>query len=262
MSSTTQYRCEENVVTLLESAKLSLNGLRFVHATYHHLDNHPGWTPSHMSLKPTMTDSRICTVLAAELCATTGTPGANDISMIRKGIEDVEGRNLFQHLELDRRKVRFRYSKQMAEATQHFKNAKFAILDCDEIARLRSPWDVLFYTRASMVTRQDWPVFSLPRICPVSEPWKETKRTWLAAACRVGERLNQHYVVIPELDAKREHVTGVRVKIVHGRSKWSKGKIFPRYAIEPVCVVAHGKAETLSREKLRHRRDWSKATGP
>ena len=86
MSRPSEYRCEEKVVTLLEQAKLSLNALRFVHATYHHLDNNPGWTPSHMSLKPTPTDDRICTVLAAELCAATATPGANDISMIHEGI--------------------------------------------------------------------------------------------------------------------------------------------------------------------------------
>ena len=262
MSRPSEYRCEEKVVTLLEQAKLSLNALRFVHATYHHLDNNPGWTPSHMSLKPTPTDDRICTVLAAELCAATATPGANDISMIHEGINGVAEHNLFQHLQLDGRKVRFRYSKHMAEAAQPLMKSRFVFLDCDLIARMRSPWQVLFYTRAAMVTRQDRPIFYIPRVCPVSEPWSDTKRTWLAAAARVGQMLDQKYVIIPELDARREKVTGVRVKIVHGATKWSKGKLFPRYATEPVCVVAHGKACTLSRGELKQRIEWTRATGP
>lgn len=262
MSSPSQYRCEEKVVTLLENAKLSLNALRFVHATYHHLDNNPGWTPSHMSLKATPTDDRICTVLAAELCAATAAPGANDISMIHDGIEGVAQHNLFQHLQLDGRRLRFRYSKHMAEATQPLQKGRFVFLDCDRIARMRSPSQVLFYTRAAMVTRQEHPIFHIPRVCPVFEPWCDTKRTWLAAAARVGQILDQEYVIIPELDARREKVTGVRVKIVHGATKWSKGKLFPRYSIQPVGVVAHGKASTLSRRELKRRMDWTRATGP
>lgn len=42
MSGPNKYRCEEDVVRLLENTKLSVDGLRLVHAMYHYLDNHPG----------------------------------------------------------------------------------------------------------------------------------------------------------------------------------------------------------------------------
>lgn len=262
MSSPSQYRCEEKVVHLLENKNLSLNALRLVHATYHHLDNHVGWTAATMALPTKPHDDRVCTVLCAELCATTGTPGANDIAMVREGVRDLAGTGLFHTLELDGRKLRFRFSKTLADATQRMKKPRFAILDCDVIARLRTAHQVLFYTRAEMVTRQRRPLFYLPRVCPNSEPWSDTKRTWLSTASRVGKHLGQDYIFIPELDARREKVCAVKVKIVHPRTTWSAGKLYPRRAIEPISVAAQGMVNTLTRRELQMRRDWTRITCP
>jgi hypothetical protein len=262
MSSPTQYRCEEKVVNLLENKNLSLNALRLVHAAYHHLDNHVGWTPATMALPAKPDDDRVCTVLCAELCATTGTPGANDIRMVREGVRDLEGTGLFQTLELDGRKLRFRFSKTLADATQRMKKPRFAILECDLIAKLRTPWQVLFYTQAEMVTRQQRPMFYLPRVCPIYEPWSDTKRTWLSTASCVGKHLGQDYIFIPELDAKRDSVVAVKVKITHQRTNWSVGKLSPKRAIEPISVAAQAKSNTLTRQELDMRRDWTQVTGP
>ena len=262
MSSPRHYRCEEKVVQLLEKKKLSLNALRLVHATYHHLDNHPGWTPSHMKLTDKFGNERICTALCSILCATTGSPGANDISMIRQGMRDVEDADLFRVLELNGRRLRFRYSSALADATTHYTKAKFAILDCGIIAQLRSPWQIEFYTRAEMVQRQRHPMFYLPRVCPEIEPWSETKRRWFSAASRVGDILGHHYVIIPELDELCEHVARVKVKIVHQRTQWSEGRLFPRRAAEPVSIVANGKSQTLTRQELTRRKTWTLVAGP
>lgn len=262
MSSPRHYRCEENVVTLLETKKLKLNALRLVHATNHYLDNHPGWNASSMALEEKLKKVRVCTALCAQLCATTGSPAANDISMIHDGMRDVEGMDLFQTLELDGRKLRFRYSHSLATAATKYTKSRFSMVDCGIIAKLRSPWQVYFYIRAEMVHRQRHPIFYLPRVCPEKEPWSETKRTWLAAACRVGALLGQHYVFIPELDDQCEHVVAVRVKVVHSKTQWSQGRLFPRHAPEPVSVVANGKSRTLTRQELRKRKNWTRVDGP
>ncbi len=257
MSSPQHYRCEENVVKLLEIKKLKLNALRLVHATYHYLDNHPAWEPSYMALRESQGTVRSCTVLSAHLCQTTGSPGSNDISMVHEGIRDLKNVGLFETLELDGRKLKFRYSHSMATAATKHVKAKFSMIDCGKIAQLRSPWQVYFYIRAEMAHRQNFPSFYLPRVCPEKEPWNETKRTWLAAACRVGTLLKHHYIFIPELDPLCENIVRVKVKIVHSKSQWSAGKLFPRHSPEPLSIVSNGKSQTLTRNELKKRRDWT-----
>jgi len=262
MSLPSQYRCEAQVVKMLEDTKLSVNALRLVHAAYHHLDNHIWWVPHQMMLPPTPTNDRICTVLCAELCATTGTPGANDLSIVHDGVGDLAGTGLFQHLEIDGRKLRFRLSSAFADATQQLKNGRFVMMDCAIVAQLRTVPQISFYTRAEMVARQDFPSFHLPGVCPASAPWSRSKRTWLAAAARVGQLLDQEYLFIPELDERRENVARVKVKIVHAATKWSAGKLYPRYSTEPVSVVAFGKANTLTRSELARRQKWTSVARP
>lgn len=262
MSSPQHYRCEEKVVTLLEKKKLKLNALRLVHATYHYLDNHPGWQPSSMALGDVLGQARTCTALCATLCAATASPAANDISMIHEGMQDLDGSDLFETLEMNGRKLRFRYSHSLATAATKFTKSRFSMVDCGIIAQLRSPWQIYFYVRAEMVHRQRHPIFYLPRVCPVNEPWSETKRAWLAAACRVGTELKQHYVFIPVLDDQCENVIAVKVKIVHSKTEWSQGRLFPRHASEPVSTVANGKSQTLTRLELSKRKNWTLVKEP
>lgn len=260
MSSPRHYRCEEKVVKLLEERKLSLNGLRLVHATYHYLDNHPGWKPHYMNLKAADGKERICTALCAQLCETTGSPAANDINMIHHGIRDLENTDLFRTLKLDGRKLRFRFGHRLAAGAEKIKAGKFVVLDCGIIATLRSPWQVYLYTRAEMVHRQRNPMFFLPRVGP-AERWQDTKRTWLSAARRIGEIMGHHYVIIPELDEQCEQVIAVKVKVVHRKTQWSEGRLYPRHAPEPVSIVATGKSRTLTRHELRRRTNWTLVDG-
>lgn len=260
MSGPSQYRCEADVVALLERRKLSLHALRLVHAMYHYLDNHPGWKPAMMALPATKTDDKIATALCAELCATTASPGANDLRMIHNGVRDLENTGLFEHLEISGRKIRFRFSITFAHATQQIKGGKFAMLDCDIIARLHTSSQILFYTRAAMLTRADYPKFMLPGVCPANAPWDKTKRIWLASAARVSDELDQDYLLVPELDRKRERVQGVWVKISHAKTDWSPDKLYPKYTGVPIAVASQGRAHTLTRSEQTNRRKWTRVT--
>ena len=99
-------------------------------------------------------------------------------------------------------------------------------------------------------------------MCPISEPWSDAKRTWLSTASCVGKHLRQDYIFIPELDAKRDNVVAVKVKIARQRTNWSIGKLYPKRAIEPISVAAQGKSNTLTRQELNMRRDWTRVTEP
>lgn len=72
-----------------------------------------------MALPSTRTDDRIATALCAELCSTTAAPGANDIGMVHRGVEDLADTELMEHLQISGRKIRFRFSSTLANATQH-----------------------------------------------------------------------------------------------------------------------------------------------
>lgn len=130
------------------------------------------------------------------------------------------------------------------------------MIDCDIIARLRTSSQILFYTRAAMVTRSDYPTFYLPGICPVNAPWHKTKRIWLAAAARVSQELKEDYLIIPELDMRRERVIRVKVRSSHASTKWSPERLYPKFTVLPVCVAKQGRASTLTRSEQMRRLKW------
>ena len=130
--------------------------------------------------------------MKADLC-----PRNRGNSNSNQQIRDLQNADLFRVLELDGRKLRFRYSHSLAEAATIYKKPKFSMLDCSIIAGLRSPSQVYFYTLAEMVQRQRQPIFYIPRVCPQTEPWSQTKRTWLSAACRVGKSTGSRLCLHP-----------------------------------------------------------------
>lgn len=254
MSKPSEYRCQEDVLRLLEKHNLSLPALRLVHACHYYVDQHPRW---HLGLM-TNAGARNCTVRCTDLIAATGTAGAKDNRMIADGIRDLADKGIFTVLDLseNRRKLTFRFSKSFVNAGTHLKNSRFAMLDTEILAKLRSPAHVMFYSWATMVQRAKFPQFSF-RGVGENDPWSNSKRSFLRAAASVGGHLGHGYVIIPELDDFQEYVAFVRVKIVSASSQWSPGMLYPRSSPEAVSIVQNGVARTLTRSELRQRRDWT-----
>jgi hypothetical protein len=242
----------------LEGANLSLDALRLVHACYHFLDQHPFWKLELMALPG---GKRECTARCTELVACTANKTANDNSMIHQGIADLEGKRIFDVLELspNHRTLRFRFCRAFAADGMFYKGDLFAMVDTAQIAALPSPTHIQFYTRAVMAERSNYPLFLLPGINAVSAPWAgSNKRRWLRAAARVGPILEHDYLFIPILDDYRETVIGVKVKITTSELQWSTEMLFPRHSPEPISVVENGKVNTLTAAELAVRRTWRK----
>lgn len=259
MSKSNEYRCDAKVIEFLEGLELSLAALRLVHACYYLIDQNPRFSLATMSLQK----ERRFTTLCTHVMQIAGAPGANDNRMIDSGIEDLKGKKIFDTIEFseNRRKLKFRFSKKFIQAASETKSSRFAMLDMDAIAKLRSSTQILFYTRAVLVQRARHPMFFLPGVSEKS-PWREDKRTWLRAAEKVSKFLGHDYVIIPELDEFQEYVSSVKVKIVTPDAMWSNGRLYPRSFSEAVSIVASGHSYTLTAQELKARRNWTKVPPP
>lgn len=258
MSKYSEFRCEADVIKLLEQADLSLAALKLVHACYYLADQDRNHCLATMAVNK---DYQI-TVLSADIMIATGSAGANDNRMIIKGIRDLAGKKIFDRIDTsqDCRKVRFRFSKPFLAATTKYKNGSFAMIDTDVLSKLRSVYQLLFYTQACKVERSNFPTFALP----ISEerPWTTTKRGWLRAASKLGPLLNHHYLFIPKLDRDQEKVAQVVVKISVDSKPWPAGNLYPRNSPEPVAIVVDGRHHVLSNSELRSRAQWRAVGGP
>ena len=113
-----------------------------------------------------------------------------------------------------------------------------------------------------MVDRADQPSFYLPGIGPDAAPWSDQKRNWTRAAGRVGVLLGQDYLFIPGLDPYDDSVFEVKVKVSTAMSKWSSGKLYPRFGLGPINVVENGIGRTLKRSEVSLRHNWTRVARP
>ncbi|MDX1785619.1 MAG: hypothetical protein R3210_05780 [Roseovarius sp.] len=259
MSKPSEFLCTERCIQHLENANLPLYALRLVHACHFYVDQTPGLSMQNSVLY----SDRHYTVRCQTLLEVTGTPKANDFGMIKKGVEYLQGSNIFSHLQLHRngRKLTFHFTNKYANDAFRKRADKFALIDVDHVRTLRTPEQIMFYTRCIMVQRSDFPMFTLPWGESGDGSWLHAKKPWLAAARRIGERLGLDCVLIPQVSVETDEVIRVQVKLVPKVSPWPPGKLFPRDG-QGVAVVSKGKSRTLSRPELRERREWRRADRP
>ncbi|QFT59421.1 hypothetical protein FIU94_11360 [Sulfitobacter sp. THAF37] len=269
MSKLSEYLCTERVVTRLEKADLSLDGLRLAHGCHFYIDSRRELNIQNMAAPKRAN----FTVRCSTLLAITGSPGAKDYDMISRGmkahtnLQAQGGTAIFDFLKRreDRRKITFRFSDGYVRDSLRRSNdrtSKFAMIDVDTIGRLSTPKQILFYTRAVMAQGSTFPMFTLPWSAERTAPWRDVKRSWLSAAERLSKLLCQDYLLEPMVDAETDEVSRVKVKIVKKVSAWGPEKLFPRQADQSVCTVISGKARSLSKSELQERRKWTRADSP
>jgi len=259
MSKSSEFLCTERCIQHIEDANLSLYALRLVHGCHFLVDQTPGLSMQNMALHP----DRHYTVRCQTLLEVTGTPKANDFDMVREGIKGLQNANIFNQLKRHEsgRKLTFHFQKNYATNAIRAKADKFAMVDVDEVRTLRTPEQIMFYTRCAMVLKSQFPMFWLPWRADGNKRWLHAKKPWMAAARRVGERLGLDCILVPEVCVETDEVTRVKVKLVKKVSQWSPGKLYPRDG-QGVAVVINGKNATLSRSELRRRRNWRRADRP
>ncbi len=262
MSKPTEYLFTRKVVAMVEDAKPSLHLLRLFHACYAYVDRNKRLSVREISI----TNLPPCVARCSDLTAITGSPEGKSNAWISEAIASGGWRGLFSQLELGHSSsiLTFKFAPQIGNASMRGSEDKvFAMLDSDDLKTISSAGEALFYTKAVMVGQADQPSFTIPNVCPNSAPWNDnSKKSWLRIAARVGVRLGQDYVVIPQRDPLSRAIDHVRVKVVTGATRWSPGYLFPRPPIPPVAVVHGGGFDCLKKTELLKRREWTKATGP
>lgn len=86
------------------------------------------------------------------------------------------------------------------------------MIDSIGLRKISSSAEALFYTKAVMVNQANQPMLSLLKLCPETILWTDSaKKSWLRIATRVGKRLSQHYVFLPQRDQLTREITQVTV---------------------------------------------------
>ena len=173
MSRPSEFLCTERCIDHIERANLPLYALRLVHACHFLIDQSQGLSMQHMA----MHRERHYTVRCRSLMETTGTPKANDFQMIRRGVEQLRGNRIFSQLHLHEhgKKLTFHFDKSYAYDAIRKKSDKFGLLDADDLRALRTPEQIMFYTRSVMVLRSDYPMFTLPWTVERHGSWNQSK---------------------------------------------------------------------------------------
>ncbi|WP_188480648.1 hypothetical protein [Marivita lacus] len=262
MSKPTEYLMPEKLVALVEQAKPSLGLLRLFHACYAYVDRNPLLAINLVAL----TGKPACRARCSDLSAITGSPGAKSSTWVTEVVEDDGWKALFSRLEIDPSgmELSFKFTPNVGQAAHRGSDKIiFAMVDGEEIRKISSANEALFYIRAVMVNQADWPAFDIPGICPDSAPWTDNrKKAWLRIAARVSERTGQHYVIIPLRHPLTRKIVRVRVKAVTGWSRWSPGYLFPRLPCPPVAIVKDGSYVSLKNGELREMVKWTRVEGP
>lgn len=262
MSKPTEYLMPLKLVALLEAANPSLHLLRLFHACYAYVDRNPLLSVGVIALP----GRPACRVLCSDLSLIAGSPGAKSNSWIGSAIEADGLKILFSEISIEESSkiLAFKFSRKVSVSSMRNEDDKiFSMVDGNVIRTISSSKEALFYTRAVMVDKANQPMFHLPGICPETSPWTDnTKKSWLRVAARVGEKMNHHYVLLPERDPLTRKITRVKVKAVTPTSQWSPQGLFRRPPCPPVSVVHDGKFRSLSRSELLARHCWTRAIGP
>jgi hypothetical protein len=256
------YCLHEKMVLVCEEHSLSFRALRLLHGLMFVLDELSGRN----GMRLIQIAQRPREIAAATIASAVGPRGARDHRGLRRAMSELHATGLTTRLELDPtgRVLTFALDPHIAKLSMLYKKDRFAILDTDRIAECGNAQDILFYTRAAMLERADWPMFEIPQLkgAAPSHGWRTSSRLWLASAERFSRLLGHSYLVLPQTPPFSSQIVGVRVKITHANTSWTPGKLYSiRGSAQPYAIV-DGRRRCLTHAECERRRKWSRVEGP
>ncbi len=258
MSTHTQFRCDEEIVQMIENANLPLHALRVFYGLHYLIDADPS---KHVILmSPPHRNSM--TVKGRKIRQATFPSGTNDLKFLPDAQESLLASKLLSVYEIDdqTKTLTFRYSDKAIVASGQKKGGKFAIADSLCLTRLSTPEQIMLYIRTMMHQRMKAPSFYISGIS-ASTPWQSAKKSWVSAAEKLSKELDQQYLFCPEADRMSEQVSAVKVKISNDQSSWFSGSLYYRLADKPPTAVSAGHSGAVTRAELLKRETWTKV-GP
>ncbi len=254
MSAHTEFRCDEDIVRMVESANLSLHALRVFYGLHYLIDS----DPSRRVIMMGPPHRRPMRVKGRKITQSTFPIGTNDLRQVRTAKDELMEANIMAHFEyFDRESaLEFRYSDKAILAAEQRKGGKFAIVDSAWLSRLSTPSQIMFYVRMMMHEAMQAPAFYIPGIS-AGNPWQKVKKPWLRAAEKLSIGFGHQFLFCPEIDRMSEQVIAVRVKISHQRTTWYPGSLYCRTADKPPIAVSLGLSQAITRQEVVHRSQWT-----
>lgn len=259
MSAHTEFRCDEDIVRMVESAKLSLHALRVFYGLHYLIDSDPSRRVTMMAPP----HRRPMQVKGRKIIQSTFPTGTNDLRQIRTVKDALIESKIMAHFDyVDQESaLEFRYSDKAILAAEQRKVGKFAIVDSDWLARLSTPSQIMFYVRMKMHEEMKAPMFYIPGIS-TGTSWQQMKKPWLRAAEKLSIGFGHQFLFCPEVDRMSEQVIAVRVKISHQRTTWYPGSLYCRTADKPPIAVSTGTSRAITRNELVGRAQWTTVEPP
>ena len=254
MSTPTEFRCDEDIVRMIELANLPLHALRVIYGLQYLIDSDPGTEVFHMGPP----HRRAMLVKARKIVQSTFPSGTNDLRLVRAAKDALTTAKIldrYDYLEVGQA-VEFRYSDKAILAAEQRKAGKFAIVDSAWLSQLSTPAQVMFYVRVAMHAGMQAPAFYLPGIS-TETPWQKVKKPWLSAAEKLSKGLGYRFLFCPEIDRMAETVVAVRVKISHQKTAWFPGSLYCRTADKPPIAVISGSSQAITRNEVAVRNQWT-----
>lgn len=258
MSTNSEFRCDEEIVKMVEDANLPLSALRVLYGLHYLIDSDPMKNVTMMGVP----HRRSMQVKGRRIIQSTFPSTTNDLRLLRTARESLLDSKIMAKYDYnpEQSTLSFRYSDKAIEASEQRKNGKFAIVDSAWFTRLSTPAQIMFYIRVKMHECMKAPTFPIPGISS-SRPWQKIRRPWFAAAEKLSAELGQDYLFCPEINNMSEQARAVWVKISHDESTWYPGSLYFRAAYKSPIAVSGGISGAITRDELLRRTDWTKV-GP
>jgi len=270
------YMIPEPVIQFLVNGNRSFLALRIVHGLLYAF---------HRSLKGNMRIvpsqfSKEHSVRTSILAAAVGPEKSKDNRWLHSACQELADQKIFDTIQVEGRRLRFRLSRKFSDSFA-IKSRAFAIMQTAQVRACRTMHDLMFLSLACLHGGKDHPKFYLPRLperleIPVPQfkvmvqkapeqatwrsSWSKSNRSWVKAAQRISQLLDQSYLIGPQQDMIDDFVTSVVVKIQHQGTKWQRHRL---YKFEPgtrgvIEIRASGEKAVLNAQAFQHKAHQTK----
>jgi hypothetical protein len=255
MSKTTEYLCPGKIVRRIEETKLSLHGLRVLHALLYYADKEP----QGIAAGAFGSASSPIVVYSGLIPRLVGPQGSNDLLSTNRGIAELSQTDLFETLVHDTttNHIEYKFASHIARLALRSKKDPFAMIDLLDVQKCRTAHQLSFYTAMMVAVNCDRPKFQLPGVGVGQDTWAGgVSQKWLRAAETWRQRKGLGFLVVPMTEKRSKRIESVWVKISHVDTKWSPGCFYLlTYKLLPTSVIA-GVSQRLTRAKLTQRHQW------
>ncbi|MCA1334947.1 hypothetical protein [Pseudooceanicola marinus] len=211
-----------NLLEQILAAKLSITTTRLLIAMIYMQDRADLWRSDDLYIQNP--EEAATWAFGTELRALVGPAGSNNARSLKKLVDEVAGRGLFDEITLTDRNSRlsWRFSKTVHEMMAlRWSGENFALLDIEKVRACRSPTTLDLYCRVRNLRKSRIPEFEMP----LEGRWCDHRVNFLCAMQQVVTLENTTAFVGLELVRRGEGSQRLLVRLRHEGTTWYPAKI-------------------------------------